>query len=700
MINQDSNQLFRLAAVLYADNNYEVQSKTIIRKVIECALLSNGNKSKTIHQIIDFVNSAYNLHLIEEEIKAIIFNEKENGFALNEREDDTYVCLTEKRKIILETKLSNKTIDFFIDEFVREKSELTTGVDVNNIIYRFLYEILSTNVESFKKLLDSKNQVDDLINVESQSYTVIERNVINEFLIWDNNDKNKAIFDIASYALEYCMISNNGNGTHIQLSNLKNKIFYLDTNVIYRALGINGESRQNRTTTFLNKVIESGSSLIVSKFSELELKDSITFYVDKLKKNPLNRPINPDIFHQKYFKSLSGIYDFYYRWRSGKVNDSLDVFEAHIQSLYIKFKSDFKVTTDYKIPFDEKDEKISAKITDLSSDISRYKDSDSSKHNWTGDQYDASNVLLIEAKREGKESNIFDTKQFFISTDQSLRRWDYYRSEATPIILLPSQWLSILLRYINRTNDDYKSFVSFLNLPSSETKIDSEKIHIILRGISEMTSNFDQQRFLIQSLIQRKFDGILENGTQEEAVFEKVKEFAKTELQKQVEAIENKHDSLKSELDVHKQTTTEKITKLELKTSKQTKQLTQKEQEVERLKSILKDKTVKEEFRKWQSSAYLLFIPGFIIAVFTLLQFCCKDWTFNYSYKIIQTIDTLESETQKNTLRALLYSPLLGLWLILTFGYNRLLNREKITFKRNELEKKFDEENNKTSSFL
>src|SRR5690606_26186700 len=103
-------------------------------------------------------------------------------------------------------------------------------------------------------LLNSKKQVDDLINIESHSYTVIERDVINEFLVWDNNDKNKAIFDIASYALEYCMISNNGNGAHIQLNNLKNKIFYLDTNVIYRALGINGESRQNRTTTFLNKV--------------------------------------------------------------------------------------------------------------------------------------------------------------------------------------------------------------------------------------------------------------------------------------------------------------------------------------------------------------------------------------------------------------------------------------------------------------
>lgn len=692
MIKQDNNQLFRLAAVLYADNNYEVQSKTIIRKVIECALLSNSNKPQTIHQIIDFVNSSYNLHLIEEEIKAIVTNVKEDGFAVNARQDDTYVCLTEQRKIVLETKLANKTIDFFIDEFGRVKSELTTGVDVKNIIYRFLYEILSTNIESFKKLLDSKKQVDDLINIESHSYTVIERDVINEFLVWDNNDKNKAIFDIASYALEYCMISINSNGTHIQLNNLKNKIFYLDTNVIYRALGINGESRQKRTTTFLNKVLESGSSLIISKFSELELKESIVYYIDKLKKNPLNRPINPDVFNQKYFRSLSDIYDFYYKWRIGKANPSLDLFEAYILSLFAKFKSDFKVTSDYKIPFDEKDEKVIKKIKEISNDISGHKDSDNARHNWNGDYYDATNIILIETKREGKESNIFETKHFFISTDQSLRRWDYYRNVVTPIVLLPSQWLSILLRYINRTNDDYKSFVSFLNLPSGETQIDSEKIHIILRGISEMTSNFDQQRFLVQTLVQRKFEGILKNGAKEDEVLERIKAFAKTELQKQVEEIESKHNSLTSELETHKQTTSEKIGDLEFKTSEQTKKLTHKEEEVEQLKAKLKIKTVNYDFEKWQRPAYWLLGLGIIIIVFTVLQFCCKDWTYNYSYKIVQAIDTLSSDTQKNTLRALLYAPLIGLWIILTFGFNRIINKEYKTNKRQELEKKFDEE--------
>lgn len=75
-----NSQLFRLSAVLYADNNYEVSSNTILRKVIECALLSNENPL-SIHELIDFTFSTYHLNLSEEEIVSIPKKEniKPNG---------------------------------------------------------------------------------------------------------------------------------------------------------------------------------------------------------------------------------------------------------------------------------------------------------------------------------------------------------------------------------------------------------------------------------------------------------------------------------------------------------------------------------------------------------------------------------------------------------------------------------------------
>lgn len=681
----NKNQLFRLAAVLYADNNYEVAPKTILRKVIESALLSNGNTPINLHKLIDFVYETYNLHLDELEVKKIITNDKEQGFLIKEKNEDTKVCLSERRKQLIESKLSNKTIDFFIEEFEKENQLLVTGSNAKEIIYRFLYELLSTNIESFKKLLDSKKKIEELINVESHTYNTIEREIINDFLKWDNDDKNKAIFDIASYALEYCMISNNGNGSHIQLNNLKNKIFYLDTNVIFRALGINGVNRQNRTTTFLKKFLEVDTTLVISKFSETEFRDTITFYLDKLRRHHLNRKLNPEIFQEKYFNNISALHDLYYKWRAGKYNDSLELFEAYIFSLYEKFKTEFKVSTDYKIPFDEHNEKIEETIKELSDSICSYKNTDGAKHGVTGDYIDALNVLLVETKREDKNSNIFETKQFIVSTDQSLRRWDYYRNSITPIVILPSQWLSILLRYINRSNDDFKSFVSFLNLPNGESQIDAEKLHIILGGISEMTENFEQQRFIVQSLIQKKFDGILEKGIEEDEILERTKQFAKSELEKKVEEIAYKNQSLESEFVKHKEDTSNQIGELELKTSAQAHKLNETEQENKKLKEQLRENYITKKIKDWKRVAYFFIFLLIINILFFFLQIINLDWEYNYIQKLISFFENHPSENVKELMK-LINTALFGTLATLTVSiYNRLLSKSKIEAKRNEI---------------
>lgn len=630
-------QQFRLAAVLYADNNYEITPKTIHKKVIESALLSNGNKKINIHQLIDFIHKNYNFNFDEQEVISIVTNEKEDGFLIQNKSGETIVSLSEKRKRTLETKISDKTIDHFIVEFEKEKKALVAGNDAKAIIYRFLYELLSTNIESFKKLLDSKRKIEELINVESYAYSPIEREIINEFLGWDNNEKNKAIFDIASYAIEYCLISNNNGASAIHLNNLKNKIFYLDTNVIFRVLGINGANRQNRTVTFLQKFIEANEKLVISKYTEMEFKDTIAFYIDKLKKKPLNRKINPSIFQEKFFKNISELYDFYYKWRAGKYNDSLELFEGYISSLYEKFKTDFNITTDYKIPFDETDEKTEKHLKELSASIASFKNTEGASHNINTDYNDACNINLAIIRRDDKNSNLFEAKYFFVSTDQALRRWDYNRNTVTPIVILPSQWLSILLRYVNRTNDDFKSFVSFLNLPSGESQIDGEKLHIILEGISEMTENFDQQRYIVQSLIQKKFVGILEKGIKDEEILERTKTFAKTELEKKVEEISFQHNKLKSDLDAHKIETTSKENQSTAKVDNERMKRIKAEND---LIKVNRDLYFKDKLYKWRRNNWLEFMIGILIFVSSLCWILSKsNWDAKIAMDLVRELN-------------------------------------------------------------
>ncbi|TAF74227.1 MAG: hypothetical protein EAZ53_10225 [Bacteroidetes bacterium] len=685
---ESKNQLFRLAAVLYADNNYEVSSKTIHRKIIESSLFDNENKQMTIHQIIDFIEANYHFTFDEEEIKSIVTSPKEDGFHLGKDKGNNYlVCLTEQRRQTLLSKINTQNIDYFITEFIKQDEKVNNVVDAKGLLYKFLYDLINSNISGFSKLLNSKKQLTELINVEQSQFNELEREIINNFLSWDNDGKNKAIFDIASYGIEYCLITNN-SANSIHLNSLKNKTFYLDTNVIFRALGINGENRQKRTISFLTKFNEAGETLIISRFSETEFKATVKYYISLIAKHNSPR-INPRVFTA--FKAQSDFFDFYHKWRINRTNTSLDYFESHINVLFEDLIKKFKASIDYKMPFDEKEEKTAKLLNEIAGNIHSYKSSEGSINGFETSNWDAKNIHLIEKRRDGKDANLVETKFFFLSTDQGLRRWDFQRSNVTPIVLLPSQWMSILLRYVKRTNDDFKSFVSFLNMPQGEKEISYEKLQLILTGISEITEDAEKQSSIIKILVEKKFKDVLQKGFSDDEIIEQSKSFAKTTLEQNLDELSAKHSVLEYSFESHKVATSVKIEDLESKTDEQGIKLNSKEQEVKRLKAALKIKTVKEDIRKWAKPAYWLIPVGILIVVFTVLQFCCKDWTYNYSYKIITAIDRLESETQKNTLRALMYAPLIGLWMICSFCFNRLTDSEDKQNKKREFENKFDE---------
>lgn len=688
MTTESKNQLFRLAAVLYADNNYEVSSKTIHRKIIESALLGNENKQMSIDQIIHSIELNYHFTFDEEEIKSIVTNPKEDGFHLGKDKYNNYsVCLTEQRRQTLLSKINTQNIDYFITEFIKQDEKVYNVFDAKRLIYKFLYELINSNISGFSKLLNSKKQFSELINVEQSQFNDLEKEVINNFLSWDNHGKNKAIFDIASYGVEYCLITNNSENS-IHLSSLKNKTFYLDTNVIFRALGINGESRQRRTLSFLTKFNEAGETLVISRFSENEFKATVKYYISQIAKHNSPR-INPKVFNE--FKAQSDFFDFYHKWRVNRTNTSLDYFESHIYALFDELIKKFKATIDNKIPFDEKEEKTGKSLNELAANIYSYKTSEGSINGFETSIWDAKNIYLIEKRRDGRDANLVETKYFFLSTDQGLRRWDFQRSDLTPIVLLPSQWMSILLRYVKRTNDDFRSFVSFLNMPQGEKEVSYEKLHIILSGISEITEDAEKQSALIKLLVEKKFKDVLQKGFTDDDIIEQSKSFAKSTIEKNLDELSAKHSSLERSFHSLIAESSEKIEDLVSKTGDQKLKLTYKDQEVERLKAALKIKIVKEDIVRWERPAKRLIPVGLIIIMFTILQFCCKDWRYNFAFQIISEIDTLDSETQKNTLRTLMYAPLIGLWIICVFCWNRLTNSETKQERIKEFEKNFDE---------
>lgn len=681
----NKNELFRLAAVLYADNNYEVSTKVIHRKILDSALLDCDNTDLTIHSLIDYIDDKYSILLGEDEIFNIVKKYPES-FLTNNLDGKKTICLSPKRKTNLESKIEKKNIEFFINQY---SLEFKTKIGFKNTIYDFLYHLFSINTASFQRLIDKQKDISSVISLQDSKYNEEQIEYINSFLNWENTEKNKAIFDISSYALEFCLLTNKKGSSNFKLNNLKNKIFYLDTNVIYRAIGINGEDRRKRTITFLNKFKDAGEQLKITRISDEEFKNSIKFYIDKLRKIH-NPKVNSNLFLE--YKSLKDINSYYHNWRKDKINSNLELFEAYVISEYRTLLDRLGIEIDYNVPYKKDDKEVQESINDLYASINKSKPEEKQAY-FQSVLNDAENIYWIEQKRKGKVENIFDTSFFFISTDNFLRKWDYYRGFTTPVVLLPSQWMSILLRYFDRTKDDYKSFVSFLNLKNNEKIIDGEKLNLILSGISEMTSSVEQQRYLVTNLIEKDFSSIIKTHYTDKEIIEHSKLYAKTELEKQVSDLSEKVSVLEKD-----QVRKGQVINSTIKTAKNKKD-ENKELESEIFLKNKKNKELKDELinlkvskgiRRWRNWLWLYLPTSLFILLFYVFAIFLNENRLNFGKNILNFIDTRQSEALKNFLSTVFYLPLAACgWLI----WRSILRYkcDNVEHKRKELKTKIEE---------
>lgn len=516
--------LFRMSALIYANNNDGIiSSKQICKKVIEDSLIKISTTAIPLSELMLYIQENYGgLSFSYEELENIIDTPKyKEHFDSYIDNDIKMVSLNGKRRITLENLPKVKNLQTYIEEYISNN-----GIDPNKIeIFRqFFYGVFTTNLSAYKKLL----QEDYSIDVPEESYSEEDRLLINGFLNSEDPEKNKAIYNFASSALEFCMMTNKKNTT-LEFNNLKNKNLYLDTNIIFRAIGLNGEDRKIRTRSFLRNIARSNlqQHIFITKKTEQEFRETLSYQLERLEDALKPTPnVNPKVYNE--FITIDGIYKLYFKWKAGRSNSSIELFKAHILASYETLKETYKITKDSMVPFNENNETIKENISAYASSIRKF---DPEKQ-FIASEIDAYNIMWIEYKRGDSNNDIFNTKDFIISSDQALRIWDYNRnSNEAPIVMLPSQWLSLILRYLSRTDDDYKSFVCFLNMKVNSSVMSEEQLLYAIEGISETTSDILQQKHLITQLIKSDYQKKLCNLSSTE-IIEKTKSFAQTEQDK------------------------------------------------------------------------------------------------------------------------------------------------------------------------
>lgn len=636
--------IFRLSTILYAEENYKISPMQIQKKLIENALLDlNKDDYVNILELSQYINDKYHITILAEEIWKIVTNYKFKDIVFHcykQDSDNSIVCLTKERK---ERIVSSKVmhIDDFINQYI-EEHKLPTD-KTKDLIYKFLFGVFTLNTENFKRLID--NHVLELCDTDSL-YNDEERDIVNGFLNWNNHDKNKAIFNVASFALEYCMLTNTNN-TNITIELLRNKIFYLDTNIIFRALGINGDLRKSRTISILKKFQQVGETLKITKVTLDEFNNSINHHI-----NIINKYDNPNIQTDIFLEEVGAnkeFYCFYQQWKRNTTTQSISMFKAEIETLYDDFISRFNIEIETFSPYDKSSEEYKKQLYDYTSGIHSYK-----KNNYElKAKHDAQNIIWLEHKRDNMSQNIFETKYFLLSSDHRLQKWDYSRSSKVPIVFLPSQWLSISLRFLERTNDDFSSFVSFLNLSYHERLMDNDKMLAVLSGISEYASGYENQKRVYRKFIEDRTCKAISEWNEDD-LYTEAKDFAKSEIEKQLDdtqkTLENERSKSKIEIEEYRKELSEKITETnsliaELKETKK------KEQEKDEELTTVKHKLTSIERRRKKRNNWLWFIFYTLILLLLIfivfLTFFLQDCEYNYITKLVTYIEDLNSTQQE-----------------------------------------------------
>lgn len=583
----DIKSITRTAAIMYADSTMTNRTtNTIKRKFIESAYVNNNNAQMTLYELANRIHEEMGLLFSEDEIKPIVKDSEIFIEVLSKSSEDIKYNLQEKRYSTLSSKPVDE-IDQVIDTFfsVEEGAVSLTKGAFKELIYRYLHSVLNTNIAAYSQFIKNSKQT-PIPRLNSEQFEDNEIDVINEFIKWDNEDKNKAIFKLVNYCIEYAVVVNNSSEDVLSKS-LRTKVFYLDNALIYRALGINGETRKKRTLSFLKKCKESGQKFVISKYTRMEFFNTIEFHLNQLNSSTPFGRINPHVF--KRYANGDGFYQFYHEWRNGRINYGFDVFKTHIHTLYKGLVKKYDILEDFKVPFNENDE---PEIIDT------YKEEIKSIKKIHKDEphlMDARNMYWLECARNGNCIDIASTKYYFVTSDQKLQLWDSKHSVNQPLTLLPSQWMGLILKYVSRSSDDYKSFISFMNLPKDNSSISEDELQSVMAGISEMTEEFSRQESIIEDMVEIKFGDILKGNIQENA-----KAFAKNRLEKdfaeQMAKKEEETIQLLADKDAEKQIEKEELMRkldermaqIEETAKKHTAQM-EREHKTEKLKDILKE---------------------------------------------------------------------------------------------------------------
>jgi hypothetical protein len=273
----------------------EDQAPTTIDKyicrLVESVLYDSPKSSLTITEICDNIESNFNLQFDVLEIENAVKRKARNRIIIDNK---TYRLTVKTRDLLKKQPDMLSVLKKYIVDYRKHINANFDENDFLELILKYLYYCFNSNINNFMSLLQHQNNI--ILDTFSASNYEVE--LINGFISWDNDEKNKFLYSMISFSYEYCMLATKKDSLLSQKI-FKGKKFILDANIIFRMAGINKDERQYVTNSFIKKCKEVGIELCYTSETLSELYRVINGQIKYIKYITQNQePVNYSLIQQ------------------------------------------------------------------------------------------------------------------------------------------------------------------------------------------------------------------------------------------------------------------------------------------------------------------------------------------------------------------------------------------------------------------
>lgn len=608
----------------------------------------NAKSSVGIKKLKKIINNDYGINIHSNELNKLIDKLlRENIIIKGSNKYELSPKYTQKisNSISEEEKLTEKVLDEWVKKDILPKyPDLETKqiLDLKKQLVLFLKNLfIKHGIESLSLIMPDIKSSKDNLNLQSVitnlSTNKSNSNKLNEiesvefpnFFSYDNIDRKMFILNLVDKAFRYLTIVCDPEILKSIKKQLKNKVIYLDSNVVYRLVNLQGMQRKKSIEEVISICQKYDIELRISYKTLNELQRRLNYDAKVLKKYPV--PRNLASVGIKYLTQENYVSTYWYE--STQNNISVEDFIEHYKHIDLLLEEENiiveKEAIDNESEFEENINKIESQIRLDQNPNADYQKSDMSI------RHDAYNLAMVNYLRGDSVYNFLDSNTWFMTTDHSLISFqdNNYHMTDIPIAILPSQLVQ-MLRVVTPANKEFdEAFIDLFSraITPTENILSNENIQEILSRIGKYKgSSKIAERILMDKLFRKRYINCESEGEKDElihdALTDKIMDIENEmeEVNKKAEREKNLKEKFKNKL---------KSTEGELNFTKETVEYIngEKNQLAGELES---ERSLKNKVIRWSIVLFLFFV----IASGEIIYLTYMDWDFNLLTPFIKTI--------------------------------------------------------------